>query len=235
MSNNTVNITGFLTIGRVSTANASRSSIPVVEGWISTGEAVMGGRHPFRAEDRQALVILEHARMAGTNASGPVGVSAHARLVSCADVSYLDIKFISFFDTSFPVVKKRDGFAQSVASLQGHLTIRGESYLSLEQGGRAFYGLLGCLATGNAAQGGQHPVLISGEELAALRQDAHFQEVFRKLNRVTLPATLSGMLFTRHETIYVLAGFLSLDTRATQSESRSTAQPHSPGSYLAKS
>jgi len=226
MSNNTVNITGFLSIGRAA-ASASRTRSALVEGWINTSDDLIGGRHPFRAEERQALVILEHARLAGSQACGPVGVSAHARLVSHSDRSYLDIKFISFFDTSNPLVRRRDGFAQSSANLQGFLTIRGENYLNLEQS----YGLLGCLATGNSAQGGQHPVLISGEELAALRQDAHFQEAFRKFKRVTLAATLSGTLFTRREIIYVLAGFLSLDTRSAQEDARPAVQTRSSGLY----
>ncbi len=234
MSNNIVNITGFLSIGQVSGSASSRLRAPVVEGWISTADAMVGGRHPFRAEDRQALVILEYARLASeAAASGPVGISAHARLVSHPRRSYLEIKFISFFDTAFPVIRRRDGFVQSSANLQGHLTIRSASYLKLERAGGMLSGLVASLATGTAAQGGQHPVLISGEELAALRQDPSFQAVFRNAARITLPATLSGTLFTKIDVIYVLANFLSLDTRKAQpAASQPTLQPQSPGAYL---
>ena len=78
------------------------------------------------------------------------------------------------------------------------------------------------------------PVLICGEELAALRQDASFQAAFRKQSRVTLPATVSGRLFTRQDVIYVLASFLSLDTRSAQTQSsRPAVQPNaSSGVYL---
>ena len=84
MSNNTVNVSGFLSISRLSAGGSARQPEPIVEGWISTADALVGGWHPFRAEGRQAQVILDYARQASTtgDAATQVGISIHARLVS---------------------------------------------------------------------------------------------------------------------------------------------------------
>ena len=223
MSNNTVHVTGYLNVQKVETLTQKSRPWPIVTGHIHTDAPLWGGVQPFVADDRQAEVILDFARQYNLTPQGAVrcgtdhryGVLAHAKLVSFPHRSYLALRFISFFDTSAPVLSQPDSFARSVVNLQGYLTIAGQQYreLTRQETGlpEDLLCLQGRLATASTEEGGHHPVLFSGSLLREMRDRADFQAVFRRNQTFTVAATLSGKLFAKEQIIYVMADYLSAD------------------------
>jgi len=229
MSNNTVHVTGYLNVQKVETLIPSGvlhrqgRPRPIVTGHIHTDAPLWGGNQPFIADDRQAEVILDFARQYNLIPEDAVrcgtehryGVLAHAKLVSFPHRSYLALRFISFFDTSAPVLTQPDQFARSTINLQGYLTIAGQQYRELTRQETGLPEDLLCLqgsfATASANEGGQHPILFSGPLLKELRARADFQAVFRRNQAFTVAATLSGKLFAKGQIIYVMADYLSAD------------------------
>lgn len=62
MSNNSVDLSGYLAVAKAGTLPVGRSSVPLVEGWITTGLPLAGGRHPFAAFGDPAEAILRQAQ-----------------------------------------------------------------------------------------------------------------------------------------------------------------------------
>ena len=229
MSNNTVHVTGYLNVQKVETLTQKSRPWPIVTGHIHTDAPLWGGVQPFVADDRQAEVILDFARQYNLTPKDAVrcgtehhcgkehryGVLAHAKLVSFSHRSYLALRFISFFDTSAPVLSQPDSFARSVVNLQGYLTIAGQQYreLTRQETGlpEDLLCLQGSLATASTEEGGRHPILFSGPLLKELRARADFQAVFRRNHTFTVAATLSGRLFAKGQIVYVMADYLSAD------------------------
>jgi len=223
MSNNTVHVTGYLNVQKVETLTQSGvlhrqgRSRPIVIGHIHTDAPLWGGIQPFVADDHQAEVILAFARQYNLTPEDAVryGVLAHAKLVSFPQRSYLALRFISFFDTSAPVLAQPDCFARSTINLQGYLTIAGQQYRELTRQETGLPEDLLCLqgsfATASAGEGGHHPIMFSGPLLKELRARGGFQAVFRRNQTYTVAATLSGKLFAKDQIIYVMADYLSAD------------------------
>ena len=237
MSNNSVHVTGYLNIQKVETLTQKGRPWPIVTGYIHTDDPTWGGKQPFVAEDRQALTIIEFARQSNLEPDSPTryGVLAHAKLVSFPQRAYLSLKYISFLDTSAPVLTYPDRFAASKVNLQGYLTIAGQQYLELERQETGLPQDLLCLhasfATAAVVEGGQHPVLISGPLLRELRRRAAFQAVFRRNQSLALPATLGGKLWAKGQIIYVAPDYLSADLG--QRPSNSNHRPYSGGAAYA--
>lgn len=225
MSNNSVHVTGYLNIQKVETLTQKGRPWPIVTGYIHTDDPTWGGTQPFVAEDGQALTIIEFARQynLAPESQTRYGVLAHAKLVSFPHRSYLALRYISFLDTSAPVVLSPDRFAGSKVNLQGYLTIARQQYLALERQDTGLPESLLCLhasfATASAVEGGQHPVLIAGPLLQELRRSTAFQTAFRCNQNLALPATLGGKLWARGQIIYVTPDYLSADLRSRPSSS----------------
>ena len=72
MSNNIVELSGALAITDVQSYPGVSQNSLVVQGWIETGPAYLGGRHAFIAIDQKARIILDYAREVGGYQMNPI-------------------------------------------------------------------------------------------------------------------------------------------------------------------
>ena len=122
MSNNTVNLNGFLSIEdmHMTPTNRKEQNL-VVRGWVQTGIAALGGRHPLVATGTPAQVILEYARLAASSSLDThFGVSLDGKLAYLHPnfrLSKPGISAFSIYPTRFcqgrsvPVLRRQYGHA----------------------------------------------------------------------------------------------------------------------------
>jgi len=180
MSNNTVNIRGYLTYRAV---GMNRRPASVV-GWIYTDRALLGGRHPFIANGRPAEIIMEYVqeREIRSVESPPdfpdqaTGVVVRGKLASYPDGSYLDVRSVHFFQASLSLER----FVLNDLTLGGQLMIKdGQRSPRTEIIGSATVTALDALlATDAAYNGGIHPILLlnkHAEQALAWFEERRFQ------------------------------------------------------------
>ena len=213
MSNNTVDLNGYLIVAEVKQVVVGGQMLNQIGGWISTESVTFGGYHPFVATGKPADIILQHARDHpnehwGARPNQQYGVTARGKLVSRPGCSFMDVKNINFFDTGNPVLGRADKFVVNDVKLQGHLSLdRQHPDLSISLGQYKVTGLNALLSTATIAMGGQHTVMIHGkladEVLLTVSQHGY----------ATLPATVGGKLLSLGNTIYIQAQYISLNHR----------------------
>jgi len=205
MSNNAVDLSGHLTVGKISQVVVANQPLASVDGWIHTDTVAFGGRHPFTATGKPAEVIISHARqlplVSSDSPNLKIGVTARCKLISHPGNSFLEVKNINFFDISNPVSDWRY-FVVNTVKLQGHLVVPSGQPTTIDFGQCTVTSLEGLISTDKGVFGGQHRILLGGQ-LANLIRDIG----------LPLPATIGGKLLSRQKTIYVQANFASLNDR----------------------
>ncbi len=204
MSNNTVDLSGHLTIQKIGQVTVANQPLASVEGWIYTDTVAFGGRHPFTATGKPADVIITHAKELlpkPDDLNRKIGVTARCKLISHPGNSFLEIKNINFFDTSNPV--NWEHFVVNAVKLQGHLTIPQSRQTTIDFGKCSVTSLEGLLATDKNLFGGQHRILLGGQMADLISCGITTGE--------SLPATIGGKLLSRQKVIYVQANFVSLN------------------------
>ena len=212
MSNNLVDLSGVLAItGVQSFPGVSQNSL-VVQGWIETAPAWLGGRHAFIAIDQKARIILDYAREVGKNLpnhSGDekvlYGVSAHGKLLPTGSKSRLVVKYISFFDVSNPVTPcAQEDFYTNIVRMQGILTIPKSSVWATEIGTYEYPFRIGELLTEKAGDNSGHRLIIADKMAGSLADE------MRARCKKALQASLVGCLLSLNETSFVKVKYLSL-------------------------
>jgi len=212
MSNNIVELGGMLAISQVQTLPGGSQNSLVVQGWIETGSAYLGGRHAFIAIDQKARIILDYAREAGERPINHMqaenmlhGVSAHGKLLPIGEKSTLVVKHISFFDISNPVHPcGMDNFYTNIVRMQGILSISKSNAAELKIGIPEHSFRIGELLTEKAGDNSAHRVMIPEEMACSL-----IAEMLAR-GKKALQASLVGSLLSFHETSFVKVKYLSL-------------------------
>lgn len=152
------------------------------------------------AADRHAEIILEQARI---GANGKIdgnmqkrGVLARGKLISFPSRCFLEVKHISFFETSNP-------FPDAALFTANHVRMQG--YLALPEILRPQAALGAWFLTEGASSGGRHTIVLPGaladNVIASSSQFA--TRIFQ--------AVLSGELFSTPTGGYVQAQYISLN------------------------
>ena len=211
MSNNVVDLSGALEIKSVSSMQAGRRQYPIVQGWVITGTRSYE-QHPFMAIGQKAQVILDYARELTAKmdlgveqdmSSPPFGVTVRGKLLSYPEHAFVEVKHISFFETTRPLVPGSFArFTTNQVRLQGYLapleeTIR--QYLAFEF---AQPYLLVRLATEQSDGGGSHIMAVLGD-LADMTN-----QMLQKADKPVLPVTLAGRLVSDRGLSAVYANYL---------------------------
>jgi hypothetical protein len=212
MSNNIVELGGMLAISQVQTLPRGSQNSLVVQGWIETGSAYLGGRHAFIAIDQKARIILDYAREAGERPVNHMqaenelyGVSAHGKLLPIGQKSALVVKHISFFDVSNPVHPcGMDNFYTNIVRMQGILSISKGNAAEVKVASPEHPFRIGELLTEKAGDNGGHRVIIPEEMACSLIAE------MRARGNKALQASLVGSLLSFHETSFVKVKYLSL-------------------------
>lgn len=212
MSNNMVDLSGILAITEVQSIPEQGRNSALVQGWIETGPAWLGGRHNFIAIDQKARIILDYARETGGNSSNHehdekviFGVSAHGKLLPVGEKSTLVVRHISFFDVSNPVVPcSMDEFCTNIVRLQGILSIPKSSPWATKIDCYEYPFRVGELLTEKAGQNPGHRLIIP-EEMAK-----HLLSEFCTRGKKALEASLVGSLLSLNETSFVKVKYVSL-------------------------
>jgi hypothetical protein len=212
MSNNIVELSGLLAITEVQSFPGVSQNSLVVQGWIETGPAYLGGRHAFIAIDQKARIILDYAREAGGRHSGPfqtdealVGVSAHGKLLPIGKKSTLVVKHISFFDVSKPVAPcEMDDFYTNIVRMQGILSIPKGKTTGMIVGGFEYPFRIGELLTEKAGDNSGHRLIIPEEMACGLADEMQAR------GKKALEASLVGSLLSLNDTSFVKVKYLSL-------------------------
>lgn len=210
MSNNTVDLSGYLAIREISGLYEADQNFFSIDGWIFTDIIFFGGRHPIIASGKTAQIIFERAKTLkeeSTSRLGPykkVGVTARGKLVSHLDARcFLDIKHISFFDTDNPM-DGEDSFVVNTVKLQGFLRVSDET-TTVAVGDLCVSTLDAHIETDQKVFGGQHKVLLGGRLASLVSKTSHHT------NKSVFNATIGGSLLSVGEFIYVKAKYLSLN------------------------
>ena len=212
MSNNLVDLSGVLAItGVQSFPGVSQNSL-VVQGWIETAPAWLGGRHAFIAIDQKARIILDYAREVGKNPlnhSGDekalYGVSAHGKLLPTGSKSRLVVEYISFFDVSNPVTPcAQEDFYTNIVRMQGILTIPKSSAWTTEIGTYEYPFRIGELLTEKAGDNSGHRLIIADKMAGHLAGEMHLKE------KKALQVSVVGSLVSLRETSFVKVKYLSI-------------------------
>ena len=214
MSNNTVDLSGYIVVCDINTVMAGGKPCSVISGWIFTGLAALGGKHPFTATGKPADVILDQARSrqgitqceAADFSNCQVGVTARGKLVSGSERAFLEVRHISFFDTSNPLQSGRKSFVVNTVKLQGQIAvdIRHETDFVLLD--RTSPVLAAWMSTDKIFMGGRHPIIFSGSLRAEMLRMDILEHGFTSVR-----ATVGGSLHSVGNVIYVLASYLSIN------------------------
>ena len=217
MSNNTVDLSGYLVVNEVNMVQAGEKPCSVISGWIFTGLAALGGKHPFTATGKPAEVILDQARCKqGVMKCEPtdfsdcqVGVTARGKLISGQERSFLDVRHISFFDTSNPLRSGRRSFVVNTAKLQGSLTVDTRHDANFVLLGHMSSVLTAWISTDRTFMGGRHPIVFSG----LLRTEMLGMDMLKNGFASTC-ATVGGTLHSVGNVIYTQIVYLSINKDA---------------------
>jgi len=210
MSNNTVDLSGYLAIREINGMYVADQDVFSIDGWIFTDIVLFGGRHPIVASGKTAQIIFERAKTLKEESGsrrGPykkVGVTARGKLVSHSDERcFLDVKHISFFDTDNPM-DGESSFVVNTIKLQGFLRVSDETS-TVAVGDHNISTLDAYIETDQKVFGGQHKVLLEGRLASLVSRTSHYthQSVFN--------ATVGGRLLSVGDFIYVQAKYLSLN------------------------
>jgi len=209
MSNNLVDLTGYLEIGSVEASPSAARSDLSLSGWIHTNPSAMGGRHPFLAEGKHAELILDQARKNSRMqiVDGGIeqnGVLARGKLNTFPGRCYLEVKHISFFDTSNPLPGAQL-FTANHVRMQGYLILPHVKPGVIRQRTGQEGGLAAWFLTEPAASGGRHNIFLSGA-LAELA-DAHG----KRTGAAVFQAVLGGNLVSSALSSFIHARYLSLN------------------------
>lgn len=209
MSNNVVELSGTLTIAHFETYGEGCQKTATVQGWIDTGNPMLGDRHPFVASGTRAQALLEYMGMnQGSNRDGTcpgIGASARGKLVTLGNKSFLQVKHISCFDISTPLAPERiHYFISNRVRLQGYLSLGSKVLDDFDLMGQSNTLLTGEIATGSTDEGEIHPVMLAGD--LAARIDKKFEQI----NNAVLIVSLAGRLISMPERSCILVEFLSL-------------------------
>jgi len=212
MSNNIVELSGTLAITEVQSIPGSGPSSLVVQGWIETGPAYLGGRHAFIAIDQKARIILDYAQEAGRRHLSPFqtneavyGVSAHGKLLPIGEKSTLVVKYISFFDVSNPVRPcGMDDFCLNIVRMQGILSIPKSKTTETIVGSFNYPFRIGELLIEKVGDNSAHRLIIPEEMASCLlgKMQTRGKKAFE--------ACLVGSLLSLNETSFVKVKYLSL-------------------------
>ncbi len=212
MSNNIVDLSGTLAITEVQSVSGRSQNSLVVQGWVETGPAWLGGRHAFIALDQKAKIILEYAREAGRTSHNidrdkivVYGVSAHGKLLPIGEKSALVIKHISFFDISNPVAScSMDEFCTNIVRMQGILSIPKSNPWATKIGSYAYPFQVGELLTEKTGENPGHRLIIPQEMAGYVMSD------FCMRDKKAVEVSLVGSLRSLNETSFVKVKYLSL-------------------------
>lgn len=212
MSNNIVELSGALAITEVQSIPGNGPNSLVVQGWIETGPAYLGGRHAFIAIDQKARIILDYAQRAGGCQMSPFqteeivyGVSAHGKLLPIGRKSTLVVKHISFFDVSNPVAPcEMDDFYTNIVRMQGILSIPKSKTTDMIVCGFEYPFRVCELLTEKAGDNSAHRLVIPEEKASILANEMQTR------GKKALEASLVGSLLSLNETSFVKVKFLSI-------------------------
>jgi len=209
MPNNLVDLSGYLEIGSLETSPTAAQSELRLSGWIRTNPSAVGGRHPFLAEGKQAGIILEQARSISKTQHLDAsleqnGVLGRGKLNTFPGRCYLDVRHISFFDTSNPLTSAQL-FTANHVRMQGHLILPHAKSRVPSSDPRQLGSLSAWFLTESAACGGRHNILLTG----ALAEAA--AAYGRRKGAAVFQAALGGSLVSSSLTSFIHARYLSLN------------------------
>jgi len=217
MSNNTVDLSGYIVVCDINTVLAGGKTCSVISGWIFTDLAALGGKHPFTATGKPAEVILDQARnrqdIMGCKPADfsdcQVGVTARGKLISGQERSFLDVRHISFFDTTNPLRSGRRSFVVNTVKLQGSLTVDTRHDTNFVLMGHMSPVLTAWISTDRTFMGGHHPIVVSG-----LLQTEMLGMDMLKNGFASTYATVGGALHSVGNMIYAQISYLSINKDA---------------------
>jgi hypothetical protein len=212
MSNNIVDLSGVIGITEVQSFPGSYQNSMVVQGWIETGPAWLGGRHAFIAIDQKARIILDYAREVSENQINPAepgkvfyGACVHGKLLPIGNKSTLVVKHISFFDVSNPIRPCGiDDFYTNIVRMQGILSVPRSRGWETKIGCYEYPFRIGELLTERAGDNSGHWLIIAEEMAERLAREIHGK------CKKALQASVVGSLLSLNETCFVKVKFLSL-------------------------
>jgi hypothetical protein len=212
MSNNIVDLSGMLAITEVQSFPGSCQNSLVVQGWIETGPAWLGGRHAFVAIDQKARIILDYAREVSENRTNPAepekvfyGASIHGKLLPIGNKSTLVVKHISFFDVSNPIRPCGiDDFYNNIVRMQGILSISKSNPSATIARDFEYPFRIGDLLTEKAGDNSGHRLIIPEEMAGCLKDEMHAR------GKKALQTSIVGSLLSLNETCFVKVKYLSL-------------------------
>ena len=218
MANNTVNLNGFLTVEEIKTVRVNRNQETVsVIGWVDTAPAALGGHHPFVAIGTPAQVILDYARIVDCSATASpaqdthFGITLRGKLISMPDRGYIEVKHISFFDLSHPLLEEMNPlthFAANIVTLQGHLSFDANGLERVTVHGQPEEVLSAYLHTDSACAGGKHSVLVTENLNRHLRVRLTQQVCPDEAGFIS--AVVGGKLISIGQKIFIQAKYISL-------------------------